>query len=595
MKYRTSFNTARNSCLMALLLPLVIPIAGCSTTGETVAVAIAGTTGATLIATQVATESKIGVEVDVYIPDDKDNARFKLSRETALRRQIQQMQLDDIGSFQAIATQLDGPMQALADQRVRAGEFVDGLDQLLAPRGEVNDEDPGDATPNAAAVADGADNGDEEDEVDKQAQETVDSLRAWLTKQDAVLRQWNLFDIRLKQAKAQTKPAKQDLEDLRVRISALRDALASLSQSGLPGSYLREVAGATSAAIDKGIEKAAAEAMIGEALKGKILEAFREGEGLSDLLESVIEKSENRSVKEQLALATSAAFQHVLELKIMLDEGEEVDFGRYKEVYASSREVVNAILEALRDDSFGPTVAEWGVTLNEHTVARATSITDANHLKYLFLGLPDELFLSDAGTLVAAIQTTAKAGYQVTYSALTADVNLGPIVNEVMQSVMTVKAIDVITKPDQPERWQRFAEAYSKGRTGNHDVVIYFENMGKPILKSSAFDPTKFVVANGQLFQQAFFALADVYGLPTGAAQGTQADTNLINLRNQRDDALAKAKGEREKLQEALRTLLDTEDYSDTSKVQEKIKAAANKLDKAEPATVESEAGEDET
>ena len=198
------------------------------------------------------------------------------------------------------------------------------------------------------------------------------------------------------------------------------------------------------------------------------------------------------------------------------------------------------------------------------------------------MDLDDDVFYTAAGFAIDQADKTRRRAQRLTYSALLADVNLGPIINEVMQNIMTSKGIDIITSDERTGKWQRFAEAKSYGRTGNHDVIIYFENMGKPILKSSAFDPTKFVVANGQTFQRVFFALADVYGLPMGAADGAQADTNLIQLRENRDKAKAAATKEKEAYLSALGDLLKLEDsifaHTDNTKAVEQLKEAANKL-----------------
>ena len=80
-----------------------------------------------------------------------------------------------------------------------------------------------------------------------------------------------------------------------------------------------------------------------------------------------------------------------------------------------------------------------------------------------------------------------------------------------MQTLLTSDAIPDITSPANASRWQKFSHASSEGTAGTHDAIIYLENLGLPILKSSAFDPTKFVVANGQIYRKAFSAMVKVF------------------------------------------------------------------------------------
>lgn len=100
--------------------------------------------------------------------------------------------------------------------------------------------------------------------------------------------------------------------------------------------------------------------------------------------------------------------------------------------------------------------------------------------------------------------------------------NVGPLVNEGMQQVLAEnEMIDVITDPGNRRNWRRFDSAKSTGRTGNHNAIVYLENLATPILKSSEFDPSAFIRANGLLYQATFKAVVDAFGLP--AAGGAAA------------------------------------------------------------------------
>ena len=147
------------------------------------------------------------------------------------------------------------------------------------------------------------------------------------------------------------------------------------------------------------------------------------------------------------------------------------------------------------------------------------------------------------------------------YSRLSSDINLGPIRSEVMQVLMTgSKQFDILTSPDNEARWRLFSSAKSDGGAGNLDSVIYFENMGRPILKTSAFDPTKFIVAQGALYRQIFAATAGAFGAPTssgGANETAGNPTNVFTTKARLQSAKKTATAQQAKLLGVLKYAID--------------------------------------
>lgn len=112
-------------------------------------------------------------------------------------------------------------------------------------------------------------------------------------------------------------------------------------------------------------------------------------------------------------------------------------------------------------------------------------------------------------------------------SIISSGASTGPLSDEVSQMVLAKSApIDIITNVRNERNWRPFAQASSSGGTGDHSAVIYFENMGFPVLKSSHFDPTKFIEAFGKTYQVAFAAIAKAYGVPTSTT-GKDATSGL--------------------------------------------------------------------
>jgi hypothetical protein len=219
-------------------------------------------------------------------------------------------------------------------------------------------------------------------------------------------------------------------------------------------------------------------------------------------------------------------------------------------------------------------------------------------------GVTDIADMLQAGALVPlALSVASGVACSFTYSAITSGVNLGPIQDEASQVILTGKALNVITdrtrghKGDPRGSWRTLAHANSHAGPGNHDVVVYFENMATPVLKSSVFNPTNFIVANGELFRTAFAAVAGVYGLPSAPASGDKSelvDFNLMSIGARQQNATKSSAGAKSAAKAALGIILDQDDKVtkaaktwDNDKdgvvagVQEALKNAAGKLQTA--------------
>lgn len=101
------------------------------------------------------------------------------------------------------------------------------------------------------------------------------------------------------------------------------------------------------------------------------------------------------------------------------------------------------------------------------------------------------------------------------FNGFTSSPNIGPLLNEMMQQVLSRSdIIDRMLNDKSKSKWAPFTYAQSSARLGNHDACIYMENGLTPILKFSEYDPNMFLVAHGALYHRAFQAIAGVYGLP---------------------------------------------------------------------------------
>jgi DNA uptake protein ComE-like DNA-binding protein len=145
----------------------------------------------------------------------------------------------------------------------------------------------------------------------------------------------------------------------------------------------------------------------------------------------------------------------------------------------------------------------------------------------------------------SAVESLANSARQL----LDTTISPGLLGDEVTQVVLTKDGLNEVIDPKNSKNWQPFAHAHSSGGAGNHNAVIYFENMGWPVLKSSVFNPSKFTEAFGKTFQVAFKSLATAYGVPVAGdaagkdVQGLDAFSSAFNQKAaESKSAAAKAK-----------------------------------------------------
>jgi len=132
---------------------------------------------------------------------------------------------------------------------------------------------------------------------------------------------------------------------------------------------------------------------------------------------------------------------------------------------------------------------------------------------------------------ISPVESTgdALADIRLSYPALSASFNLGPVTNEAIQQLFSKgDIVGASLKNDHwwgrlwnYENWERVNHAKSRAGTGNHNSIIYMENMLTPVLKSSSFDPSEFIAANGIAFQRAFDVAAELYGVPLAPGRGS--------------------------------------------------------------------------
>lgn len=143
------------------------------------------------------------------------------------------------------------------------------------------------------------------------------------------------------------------------------------------------------------------------------------------------------------------------------------------------------------------------------------------------------------------IRAESRKAIELIYSATLKGFNLGPLTNEAMQQILAQSdMIDIITNPaygdqgflgtglfksDYSKHWVRLNGAKSKSHLGSHNAVVYLENIATPVLKSSEFNPTDFIVANGALYRRAFDAMVSAYGMPL-PGQASEGTSNLDSL-----------------------------------------------------------------
>jgi hypothetical protein len=183
-----------------------------------------------------------------------------------------------------------------------------------------------------------------------------------------------------------------------------------------------------------------------------------------------------------------------------------------------------------------------------------------------------------------------------TYVGVTISSSFGPITSDVVQGVFSPSFIDKVAS--NPKAWKKWNQALSDSHEGDHNAVIYMDNMLTPILKDARFDPSNFIAANAEAYKKAFSIVASVYGVPAPGATGSSADYNLLNSdarEKNAADALTSQKTAADKALTAVATqakpvtdALDTDptkwkggDGKSTVKdVVTQLRAAADALDK---------------
>ncbi len=171
----------------------------------------------------------------------------------------------------------------------------------------------------------------------------------------------------------------------------------------------------------------------------------------------------------------------------------------------------------------------------------------------------------EAAAAVIALPACSTVAYSYTFgfSRATADYNSGPISNEVAQVLQAAnRGLSIISDPVNANRWRLSANAKSRGGAGNQNSVIYFENIALPIVKSSAFDPTKFVVAEGALYRQVFAASVAAFGVPLPGTAGTPGapdmqSSNIIVTKARILNAEKATAAAQKKILDALKATID--------------------------------------
>src|SRR5207248_5661720 len=110
-----------------------------------------------------------------------------------------------------------------------------------------------------------------------------------------------------------------------------------------------------------------------------------------------------------------------------------------------------------------------------------------------------------------------------------------------------------------------------------HDAVIYLENAATPILKSSKFDPSKFIQAYGDMYRLAFYAAADALGLPPpkGADSGVGGGTTAFADDQRVKDAESARTAARDAMLDALKDAIDANKPFTSGKGSDSDKQAA--------------------
>lgn len=506
------------STVLSLVLAapaLVAP--GCSSTEGTIVASTLGVAGLAVVGQAVATRSTLEVEVEVFEPDEDLLDAFHLTHLPALRMN----QTVSTASLLAVAEQLRGVDELLNTQQEQVATFAKQL-------GKARVHEPERV---AAVVAFKR----LEDQIADSAELITEFRRAAADAAmlEAAARREGVIDLQAASRRGDAFEALAALQQLARKPIELPTEYARYVEA-----VLRPAGGAEPAILDSPTQDPLIEGL--SHVLGSVGGLVRQNAEAGVVEHGVAESSELGS---RLAGYKDYVFVQFLEAGLVNDQEERA---------LSNAMEVGLATQGVR---FEGMVAPSGMS-TKRAVAEALAPTVA----------------------VGAVRATEAAEelrserLAIEYSPILADANVGPISNEVMQTLLASDAIGHVTNPRNEDRWRRFAHARSSGVAGDHNVTVYFENLATPILKDSSLDPTKFQVAYSKMFQRAFTTVADVFGSPLVAAGGgtgeggatdpsavTAASTNLAAVQKMAAEADKRAEADREAVLEAIKIMLDAE------------------------------------
>lgn len=164
-----------------------------------------------------------------------------------------------------------------------------------------------------------------------------------------------------------------------------------------------------------------------------------------------------------------------------------------------------------------------------------------------------------------AIQRVAAVPVEIatlSFTGVSVGMNVGPIINEVIQGIFTESQLIDRVVTDQGG-WKRMNHVYSRGGAGDHNAVVYMDNMLTPILKSAKFDPSQFIAANAQIYERATEVFSNVIGVPLAkdtAADGGTESLNLLNLKARKLRAIKSTDDDRDRMLALIKLILDEQE-----------------------------------
>lgn len=324
---------------------------------------------------------------------------------------------------------------------------------------------------------------------------------------------WTEFSNELNSAKLDGTISTNELEVLSVRLSSLRDALELLQVAKYSETTL-------------------------EYRRALLFSAY-------DQLARLDDPSEKKSEFEELAKPAIGAVDSVTQMAFLLDAARQL-----AQSIPDDTEGKNTLYDLVLEE-FGLPGLKTARLLKSQS-AEAIKLQLEGNSPVISAVLPRDLDERSKAGLAAMKQSTSSAEVALggTYNSATSGHNLGPIKNEVMQVLLTEgDHMDRITDPKNAKYWREINSVRSSVGAGNHDVVIYLENMATPTLKSAAYDPSKFIEANAMLYQMTFDNVVSLLGTPAGSD-----DANPLNLISLKEKGLKLENAKRQ----AANTMLDS-------------------------------------